>query len=474
MNAETRYRAAFVNPPSKNDADVKMAFGKASTRCVCELAGPSEHRKTGSDGRSLLRWGTSCARYGQQLSPHQRPALRTLGISRSAAWHLPCNVPKVRFPLVAFLIVPTAGCVFPSSPATDEQPAPLQASTGTGGTVATTTTPEQEATTPTPEPTASGGTTSSSSEPEPDEETVTACGSSSAQLVSSAAQLKSALAAAQPGAVISLAPGQYVGDFVASTSGTASQPITVCGTADSILSADDTQQNSLDVLGDHWVLSGFTVRGGLRGVVMDGANFCTLTGLTVHETGQEAIHLRSASSDNVVEKCRIYDTGRSVSDFGEGIYLGSAKSNWEKFTGSSSTPDRSNRNQVLNNVIGPDVRAEHIDVKEGTEGGVIRGNEFDGNGIVGDSYADSWVDIKGNDYLIEDNSGVSSPQDGFQVHVVDDAYGHDNLFRNNVARVDGPGYGFWVSGDSQGTIISCSNEVSGAGEGFSNQSCAVD
>jgi hypothetical protein len=42
-------------------------------------------------------------------------------------------------------------------------------------------------------------------------------------------------------------------------------------------------------------------------------------------------------------------------------------------------PDRSDRNQALNNTIGPDVTAEHVDIKEGTQSGVVRGNTFNGD-----------------------------------------------------------------------------------------------
>ena len=45
------------------------------------------------------------------------------------------------------------------------------------------------------------------------------------------------------------------------------------------------------------------------------------------------------------------------------------------------------------------------------------------------SGADSWVDVKGNGYLIVDNLGPHSPQDGFQTHVIDDMeWGRNNVF----------------------------------------------
>lgn len=314
-----------------------------------------------------------------------------------------------------------------------------------------------------------GGTTA------PPEPAVGPCEYASTMIVDvqGVAQLKQALAVAAPGTMIRMAGGNYKGDFVASKSGTAGQPIILCSEANATISADEAKEDSFNLLGDHWVLSGFTVSGGLRGVVLDGANFNRLVGLSVHGSGQEAIHLRSHSSDNVVEACKIWNTGLSTPDYGEGIYVGSAKSNWKQYTGSASTPDRSDRNQILDNEIGPNVTAEHIDIKEGTQGGLVQGNLFDGKGISGKNYADSWVDVKGNDYVVADNVGVDSPLDGFQTHVVESSWGHNITFLRNVAKVNGPGYGISVSSDSNNVVVGCGNSEEGAAKGLSNRTCAL-
>ena len=80
-------------------------------------------------------------------------------------------------------------------------------------------------------------------------------------------------------------------------------------------------------------------------------------------------------------------------------------------------PDHSDRNQVINNRIGPKVAAEEIDIKEGSCCGLIKGNHFDGTGMSGEHFADSWMDIKGDNYTIEDNVGYHAILDGFQVSV---------------------------------------------------------
>ena len=74
-------------------------------------------------------------------------------------------------------------------------------------------------------------------------------------------------------------------------------------------------------------------------------------------------------------------------------------------------PDHRDRNQVLRNEIWA-TTSESIDIKEGTSGGLIEGNRFDGSGLSG---ADSWVDVKGNGYTILGNTiGTNSPKDGYQ------------------------------------------------------------
>lgn len=70
---------------------------------------------------------------------------------------------------------------------------------------------------------------------------------------------------------------------------------------------------------------------------------------------------------------------------------------------------------MINNRIGPKVAAEEIDIKEGSCCGLIKGNTFDGTGMSGENYADSWIDLKGEDYTIEDNVGNHSLLDGIQV-----------------------------------------------------------
>ena len=70
---------------------------------------------------------------------------------------------------------------------------------------------------------------------------------------------------------------------------------------------------------------------------------------------------------------------------------------------------------MLNNKFGPNITAEAIDIKEGTCNGTIIGNIFNGTGMSGQNFADSWIDVKGYNYVIENNTGDHSLRDGIQV-----------------------------------------------------------
>ena len=157
----------------------------------------------------------------------------------------------------------------------------------------------------------------------------------------------------------------------------------------------------------------------------DNANYNLIDGLTVKTIGEEAIHFRKFSTHNTLQNCNISNAGLKTADYGEGVYIGTAVSNWSKYT--NGFEDKCDSNSVLNNTIGPNITAECIDIKEGTTGGIIRGNKFISTGITGANGGDSWIDIKGNSYLIESNTGFnprgSALKDGYQVHCAVDGWG---------------------------------------------------
>ncbi|GAA3590251.1 hypothetical protein GCM10022198_12690 [Klugiella xanthotipulae] len=284
--------------------------------------------------------------------------------------------------------------------------------------------------------------------------------------VGTARELTRALSAAEPGSVIRLRPGVYSGTFEASDAGTAANPVWLCGSADSVLDGGDiTDGYVLHLDGaDYWNLSGFTVRNGQKGVMLDATAHASLTGLTVTDIGNEGIHLRNNSVSNTVSGNTVSHTGKVKPKFGEGIYVGTAESNWCRIT--NCNPDRSDNNTVANNTIS-DTTAESVDIKEGTTGGSLSGNSFDGTAITA---ADSWVDVKGNDWTVTDNTGVNSPEDGFQTHEILDGWGNGNSFSTNTAHVNGPGFAIKTT-PVLANVVHCNNVESGAARGLSNVGC---
>ena len=291
--------------------------------------------------------------------------------------------------------------------------------------------------------------------------------------VSTAAQLTAALTSVQPGDTIQLADGTYTGNFVATISGTASAPITLQGSRLAILNGNSLTAGYVLHLNavNYWKLIGFTVTNGQKGIMTDNANYNLIDGVRVYNIGYEGVHFRTFSTHNTIQNSLVTDTGVSNTSYGEGIYLGSANSNWATYTG--GLPDTSDANRVLNNHIGPNVSAEAVDIKEGTTGGEISGNYFESAGLSGANSADSWVDVKGNDYLISGNTGVIALLDGFQTHIQLSGWGDRNIFKANNANVQASGYGFKIQttgsqGTASGNIVYDDNVVTNAASGVAN------
>ncbi|WP_404433866.1 hypothetical protein LG299_04995 [Microbacterium lacus] len=309
------------------------------------------------------------------------------------------------------------------------------------------------------------GGQASESAPADDSDGQFACPDASVE-ITTADELEKALQDAEPGDVLNLAPGRYVGEFVTTQSGRQGDPITLCGTGESVLDGGGIKGGYVLHLdgATHWVLQGFSVENGQKGVMADGTTGTTIQGLAVSQIGDEAIHLRAGSSDNQVIDNTISDTGLRKPKFGEGIYIGTAESNWCDI--SNCKPDESDRNLVAGNDISG-TTSESVDIKEGTTGGILRDNTFDGSTITG---ADSWVDVKGNDWLIEGNTGTNSPEDGFQTHEIVDGWGTRNVFQNNTADLGTKGLGFSLKPERD-NVLMCDNTVSGSGAELSNVEC---
>lgn len=278
-----------------------------------------------------------------------------------------------------------------------------------------------------------------------------------------AAALKTALATAKPGDVIILKPGVYKGKFVLTVSGTAEKPITLTGPRDAVLDGENYKSGYVLHLNgvSHWRIRGITVTNGQKGIMTDGASYNQIEDVAVYGVGMEAVHFRRNSTHNVLADSAVYDTGLAKPDYGECVYIGTAGSNAQ---------DHSDYNSILRNKLGPNCRAEPIDVKELTSFGLIEGNHVDGTGETGKHYAVSGIFIKGSDYLIRGNTVHHAFEEAYRVNVVSKGWGNRNTFEGNTAR-DVPGFGFNIV-KGEGNVVRCDNKVERAGLGFSNVKCA--
>jgi len=287
--------------------------------------------------------------------------------------------------------------------------------------------------------------------------------------VSNSGQLTAALRKAAPGQVISLRDGTYTGRFVASRSGAGSAPITLVGSRKAVLTTGSKRAAyGLHVTGKNWVLRGFSVSNSAKGIVLDNSDNTVIDGVAVTAIGQEGIHIRTSSSHVTVRNSVVDGTGQWIAGFGEGIYVGSGVGNWREIMGSKTTPDRSDNVLIENNRIS-NTAAEGIDIKEGTTGGRVARNVFKNAGYSGANYGDSWMDVKGNDYAIWDNSGSGTRLDAFQVHAPVKGWGGGNRFRNNSVAGGVPGHEVNVSSATPGNVVYCKPWKSA--RGLSNIKC---
>jgi hypothetical protein len=294
--------------------------------------------------------------------------------------------------------------------------------------------------------------------------------------VATATQLQTALTNALPGDDIVIEGGTYYGKFTISKNGAANHRIKLTGKNNVILDAQNYNTGyALYVNASYWDIANISITNGLKGIMTDSASYNNFIGIKVYGIGEEGIHLRKYSKYNVISNCKVYNTGLKTADYGEGIYIGSAKSNWTTYT--NGLEDRCDSNTVFHCTIGPNCKAECIDIKEGTTGGIIKENYFDATGISGANFSDSWIDIKGNYYIIESNNGYSPIgsvlTDGYQVHCAYTGWGNYNEFKNNFCTVNASGYAInVVLTSSQGTAVEnkvyASNTVNNAARGLTN------
>lgn len=255
---------------------------------------------------------------------------------------------------------------------------------------------------------------------------------------STASCLTTALANAVAGDRIILAAGTYTGTFVSGVNGTSSSPIIIesaSSTNKAILNGGGTSSGyTLHLTGNYTQVKNLKITNAKKGIMIDNANNGLIDGVEVYNIGEEGVHYRDGSSNNIIQNSSVHDTGLVTADYGEGVYVGSDVGKWGTYI------KEADNNRITNVTIGPNVTAESIDIKEGTTGTIVENSTFNGTGISGANAADSFMDVKGNNSIIRNNTvnrnGNSIIVDAFQVHERSPGWGFNNDFYNNTANLD--------------------------------------
>lgn len=264
-------------------------------------------------------------------------------------------------------------------------------------------------------------------------------------LVTDTQELIAALNDAKAGDEIILREGLYQNDewlgewaaFFSYGEGTAENPITIRSedpeNPATISGVSQESKNALYILGSYWIIKDLRVSNSGKGIMLDHSNHSIISNCEVFDIGTEAIHLRDNSSYCVVEECYIHDAGTVTPEYGEGVYIGS----------SHKTDDygyNCHYNTVRGCKFGPNIAADHVDIKEYTIGTVVENCTFDGTGIQGKNGGDSFIEIKGNNAIIRNNTGYRNGCENvlyaFDANAQLDGWGQNNMIYDNTVYLD--------------------------------------
>ena len=229
---------------------------------------------------------------------------------------------------------------------------------------------------------------------------------------------------------------------------------------------------------DYWAIQDLILSTADKGVVVDNSNFVDLKRLQIHTIGEEGIHVRDGARHTLIEDCQISNTGLVYPGFGEGIYVGSDRDVWDYFS-----PDVA-FTTVRRCIIGPYVRGEAFDVKEGTSDTVIEYCTVDATGLSGENFADSFIDIKGSRTFVRFNTfnrkESSALKKGIAVIDREVTLSADrNAIHDNVFNLDGdPSIKMIEAGDRTSETIAFDNTRDATGgsdySGSISKSCCPD
>jgi len=278
-------------------------------------------------------------------------------------------------------------------------------------------------------------------------------------------ELQAALKNAEPNDEIRLAPTFFEGTasldasgnesahFFSSRSGTAEQPIVIKSQGSAftpvLLGESYADKAVLMLSGDYWQVENIQLVGARNGLILDAANHNVFDGLRVTGVGERGVHIRNGSSSNVVRRSVISNTGleprEGFESYSEALVVGSIADDWSSAPGGSfDEADLDNR--VQNNIFGPNIVAEAIDIREGSLRTNVQYNIFDSKGISNVAENGSVIVVKGNDANISYNTFINESGADIQQLItaknverdwLTSAWGENASFYQNIADLGG-------------------------------------
>lgn len=230
--------------------------------------------------------------------------------------------------------------------------------------------------------------------------------------------IRKGLTVAQPGDVINLTPGTYVGDLSSVRSGTAEAPITIQGPATAIVKGVKNTR-LFNITHSYLTLDGFTMDG-LRGdptlatgysesliyvssaepnVGQTGLKFLRLT---LKNAGRVCVRMRylvrkTEIGFSTLSNCGVVDYALAGGgEAGEGIYLGTPTSQLADGRNPTADPDASTENWFHDNVMDTQ-GSDCFEIREAADANIIEKNK-----CTGQTNSPA-VNVRGNNNVIRSN-----------------------------------------------------------------------
>ena len=240
------------------------------------------------------------------------------------------------------------------------------------------------------------------------------------------------------GDTLNVKAGTYHEDvYISGPAGTTGKPTTIqayLGQTVTIL-GDGIDSGRVKIANTSYItFTGFTITNFNQGIFVESSDHIVVQNCSVHDIGQEGIHIHYGSSFVTVSQCTIHDTGKWIYD-GEGIYIGT----------SDSAPLDNTNNVIISKSTIYNTTDEAIEFKIGTHNVTADGNTIYNANSANNGYGGAAIEV---------NQAVGSVQHW--------GSNPNHIVKNNIIHDVGPGTSgssFLNSAIRAGTGVTVSNNL---------------